>query len=176
MPSVEREKERERERELEPEGFYEFILKAMLARRDRAKHGRIVLKRTEMPWQLGKQGKVGFYLHPKIADSALEDWRVFAHEIRTHSGRHTHQGGLVLYVTKGRGYTIVNGKKEAWKEGDLVVLPVLPGGCEHQHFNDDDRVPSEWVAFIFDPLQYATGSLLEQNENSPEWREPHELK
>ncbi|HEY1823393.1 MAG TPA: AraC family ligand binding domain-containing protein [Trebonia sp.] len=163
-------RQRERDRDPEEVSFYESTYARMAARRQRSDEGRIVFHRSEIPWQQGRQGKIGYYLHPNITDSAVQDWRVFAHEIHTHSGRHTHQGGLVLYVTKGSGYTVVNGVAEEWGEGDLLLLPVLPGGCEHQHFNDEPDQPSEWVAFIYDPFQYATGSLFEQNENSPNWK------
>jgi gentisate 1,2-dioxygenase len=105
-----------------------------------------------------------------IEDTALRDWRVFAHEIHTHSGRHTHQGGIVIYVTRGRGYTVVNGVREAWKAGDLLLLPVVPGGVEHQHWNQDPDQSSEWIAFRFVPWQYATGASFDQNENSPDWK------
>jgi hypothetical protein len=171
MSSAERTVERERDRDAPEHSYYEAVMSRMARRRERAREGRIVLKGSEIPWQENRQGKIGYYLHDEVKDSALQDWRVFAHEILNHSGRHTHQGGLVLYVTKGKGYTVVNGVREDWSEGDLIVLPVLPGGCEHQHFNEDPDEPSEWVAFIFRPLQYATGALFEQVENSPNWKD-----
>lgn len=172
MDQGERTVERERDRDAPGHSFYEAVFSKMAERRRQAREGTIVLKGSEMPWQENRQGKIGYYLHDEVKDTALQDWRVFAHEIHNHSGRHTHQGGLVLYVSKGRGYTVVNGVKEEWAEGDLILLPVLPGGCEHQHFNEDPNEPSEWVAFIFVPLQYATGALFEQKENSPNWKEP----
>jgi cupin superfamily acireductone dioxygenase involved in methionine salvage len=170
MAQTERTAERVRDRDAPEHSFYEAVMTKMADRRALAREGRIVIKGAEMKWQNNRQGKIGYYLHDEVKDTALQDWRVFAHEIRNHSGKHTHQGGLVLYVTKGTGYTVVNGKKEEWSEGDLIVLPVLPGGCEHQHFNEDPDQPSEWVAFIFTPLQYATGALFQQVENSPNWK------
>lgn len=168
---VERTTEREREREAPATSFYEAVMADAAERRRRARDERIVIKRSEVPWQTNRQGRIGYYLHDQIDDTALQDWRVIIHEIHNHSGRHTHQGGPVLYVTKGSGYTVVNGKREDWKEGDLILLPVMPGGCEHQHFNADPDEPSEWVAFIFVPFMYAMGSQFEQNENSPNWKD-----
>lgn len=162
--------ERERSQEGLTTSHYESTLALMEARRTRATSGRIVLKRSEVHWESGRQGHAGFYLHHDIQDTALQDWRVFAHEIHTHSGRHTHQGGLVLYVTKGAGTTVVNGNADDWGEGDLLILPVQPGGCDHQHFNNDPDQASEWVAFIYAPLMFATGALFEQTENSPTWK------
>lgn len=168
----ERTAERVRDRDPREQGYYETVFSSLAERRRRAREGRIVIKASDAVWEENRQGKIGYYLHELVKDSALQDWRVFAHEIHTHSGKHTHQGGLVLYVTKGSGYTVVNGKREDWSAGDLIVLPVLPGGCEHQHFNEDPDQPSEWIAFIFVPLQSATGALFEQKENSPNWKDP----
>jgi hypothetical protein len=168
---LERTAERVRDRDPREQGFYENVFANLAERRQRAKDGRIVIKASDAMWEQNRQGRIGYYLHELVKDSALQDWRVFAHDIHTHSGRHTHQGGLVLYVTRGSGYTVVNGVRDDWSEGDLIVLPVLPGGCEHQHFNDDPDQSSEWFAFIFVPLQYATGALFEQRENSPNWKE-----
>lgn len=168
---AERTVERERERDAPGHSFYESVMSRMASRRERAREGRIVIKGAEIPWEENRQGKLGYYLHEDIEDTALQDWRMFAHEVHTHSGSHIHQGGLVLYVTKGRGHTVVNGEVSEWSEGDLILLPVMPGGCEHQHFNEDPDDPSEWIAFVFAPLQFATGALFEQVRNSPNWKE-----
>lgn len=167
---AERVAERERSRPPGERSLYESVFSRMAARRDLAQAGRIVIKGSQIPWQLNRQGKIGYYLHDDITDTALTDWRTFIHEIHTHSGRHIHQGGLGLYVLQGEGTTIVNGEAQSWKEGDLIVLPVLPGGCEHQHFNNDETQASQWLAFIFTPFQYATGAIFEQREESPEWK------
>lgn len=168
---MERVATRERDREPKSFSFYDAIMTRLTERREIARTGKIVIKRSELPWQQSRQGKIGMYMLEEFEEQALKDWRVFAHEIRTHSGRHTHQGGIVLYVTKGRGYTIVNGVKKDWKAGDLLLLPILPGGIEHQHWNEDPDEPSEWVAFRFTPWQYATGAQFDQNEDSPNWKD-----
>lgn len=167
---AERVVERERPRAPAQKSLYESVFARMAERRDLAQHGRIVIKGSEIPWQMNRQGKIGYYLHDDITDTALTEWRVFIHEIHTHSGKHVHQGGLGLYVLDGHGTTVIDGKAESWKEGDLIVLPVLPGGCEHQHFNDDETGASQWLAFIFVPFQFATGAIFEQREESPEWK------
>ena len=170
MNQEERVATRERDREPDSESYYESVMTLMRLRRELAQSGRIVIKASEVKWESNRQGKIGYYLHEKVDDTALRDWRMFTHEIQTHSGTHRHQGGLVLYVTKGRGYTVVDGKAAHWGEGDLILLPVQPGGCEHQHFNEDPDEPSEWVAFVYVPLQFATGALFEQVRDSPNWK------
>lgn len=163
--------ERIAERELDRGGrehnHYESIMRRLAQRREIAETGQVVIKRPE--WYQCRQGKQSMYMIEEIEDTALRDWRVFALQVETHSGRHTHQGGIVIYVLKGRGYTEVNGVKKPWKAGDLLLLPILPGGVSHQHWNADPDEPSEWMAFRFVPWQFALGSQFEQNENSPTW-------
>jgi gentisate 1,2-dioxygenase len=137
--------------------------------RDRALTGRVLLRESEMTWERNVQGNLAYYLYDDITDTAMTGWRVFMHRIAGKSGRHTHQGGLVIYVLSGRGHTVIDGERHDWKAGDLIMLPVVPGGVEHQHFNDADE-PSEWVAFIHVPNYVATGSIWEQNEALTEQR------
>ncbi len=95
---------------------------------------------------------------------------MFKHQIVTKSGRHRHQGGLLIFVTEGKGYSIVDGERWDWEKGDLVLLPMKPGGVEHQHFNLHDK-PSEWAAFINVPIQEHVASDLQQTEVSPDFKE-----
>jgi gentisate 1,2-dioxygenase len=164
----------ERIQERDPSGLnlYHTFYAALEERQRKAEDGVIVMKAAELPWQLSRQGKVKFYLYAVGREqSALRDWLIFANEIQVHTGSHVHQGGLGLYILRGKGYTIVNGERFDWKAGDLLVLPVLPGGCEHQHFNEDPDVSSLWVAFHYEPMMYVTGSQLEQREIHPDWKE-----
>ncbi len=140
-------------------------------RRDRAAKGVIHIKGSEQQWELNRQGRCRFYAHLGRTDLANPDWISFRHEIQTHSGMHVHQGGLALFVTKGRGYTVCNGRRADWKAGDVILLPIEPGGVEHQHFNLGGE-PCEWIAFAFNPWLDAMGNGYEQRQNHPDYREP----
>jgi mannose-6-phosphate isomerase-like protein (cupin superfamily) len=142
-------------------------------RRQRAAKGAILIKGSEQAWELNRQGRCRFYAHLGRTDLANPDWICFRHEIHTHSGMHVHQGGLALFVTKGRGYTICNGRRADWKAGDVILLPIEPGGVEHQHFNLGDE-PCEWIAFAFNPWLDAMGNGYEQKQNHPEYDEEGE--
>ena len=164
----------ERVQERDPSGLnlYHSFMEKLEKRQGDAVEGQFVMKGSELPWQLGRQGRAKFYLYPVGRDqTAIKDWIAFVNDIRTHSGKHIHQGGLGLYILRGRGYTVVNGERFDWKEGDLVILPVMPGGCEHQHFNENPDESSLWLAIIYEPFMYVTGSQLEQREVHPDWRE-----
>lgn len=167
----ERERTRERTQTVEQPNYYELVYAHYAARRTRADEGQIVIKAKDLEWQHHRQGRSMHFVDPEMPEVALEDWQVFWHHIATHSGRHTHQGGLAIYVHRGRGYTVTDGERRDWKAGDLLVLPVKPGGVEHQHFNEDPDVAAEWVGFVFQPWWHALGSMFEQNEESPNWKE-----
>lgn len=166
--------ERVREREPEPESIYDRFLAKQQTRLARALGGQVVMKRAELPIERGRQGLLRWYLNSQedpddaTAVSALQEWDVFTHEIHTHSGSHRHQGGLVIYVVRGSGSTVVEGERIHWKAGDLLLLPVVPGGVAHQHFNDEDSEPAEWVAFIYRPMHDAIGSYVEQISVAPD--------
>jgi hypothetical protein len=146
---------------------------ALQERRTRASDGRVVIKASDTPWQRSRNGKTRYFLHDySVHDTAVRDWIVFQKDIETkEEARHTHQGGIVIYVTRGHGYTVMNGTRYDWKEGDLLVLPVMPGGVDHQHFNNTDGEETpQWVAFIYLPLYFATGAMLTQVTEQKDWQ------
>lgn len=149
---------------------YEERLKDLREQKLKATKGKKLLKGKEIPWVIDRQAIKRPYANgSQIGGLALETMRIFVQEIHTHSGRHVHQGGLVLFVLKGRGYTVVDGVKNSWGEGDLIILPIKQGGVEHQHFNVDDK-PSRWLALRNTALEVFTGCILEQKEDHPAWK------
>ena len=108
--------------------------------------GPIVVRKADRQMFRRGRGKLRFFLDPLThPETPLQLWRVFTHEIRTKSGKHRHQGGLVIYVLEGKGYSIVEGERIDWEKGDLVLLPLNPNEVEHQHFNLDPEKPSVWA-------------------------------
>lgn len=168
--------ERTREREPEPTDTYDRFIESQQARLRRTFNGKLVLKKSDYPLEQSRQGLIRWFLnsqedeHDYTAQSAVDGWDVFTHDIKNQSGKHRHQGGLIIYVVSGRGHTIVEGERVDWKAGDLLLLPVLPGGVEHQHFNDESGdAPVQWVAFIFRPMHDAVGSFVEQISEAPDF-------
>ena len=166
---AEREASREREAEQRPYDLYAELLRKHEVSKTRAETGTIVVRGKDEPWVQAKQGLLKHFCHPSINDTAAEGWLFFLHEIRTQSGRHRHQGGLAIYVVEGKGYTTVNGERVDWEEGDLILLPIMPNGVEHQHFNTDPEKPSRWLAFIPYFLTERLGQYTTQVEVSPDW-------
>src|SRR5229473_239643 len=170
-PMQARDRERTRERE-----HYEEIIAHQKAERERSFTGRVVVRGEEMPWSMSRQALVKHYLWPSRYSGGepidvLDDWNVFVQDIRVHSGKHRHQGGLVIYIIEGEGYSVVDGERHDWQAGDLLLLPVKKGGVEHQHFNKDDAHPAKWIAFISAQLFEWGASDMVQIQEMPEWKE-----
>ncbi|MEE8471878.1 MAG: cupin domain-containing protein [Dehalococcoidia bacterium] len=167
----------ERGREPEPEELiYERIYRW---HQDKSRHmaeGKVVVRGRDVPWEQSRQGLLKFIVTQlNWNEVGAPGWFIFVHDIRRHSGRHTHQGGLGIFVLEGKGYTVVNGVRHDWEAGDLIILPVMPGGCEHQHFNAEPGKPCLWCAFIYDPFRDAMGSSIQQKEDHPDWAGPKEM-
>jgi gentisate 1,2-dioxygenase len=153
------------------------LLDDLLRRRDewrqRMARAATLVKGKNLPWEINRHGKMKWYLHPAFTDRAIRSLVIFIQEIPPsgHTGKQRHQGGLVHYILEGRGYTILNGKRHDWEEGDCVVLPTLPDGVEYQHFNSDSDKPASFIAAqsnLFDALGVDLGSGFDQLEDAPE--------
>ena len=150
---------------------YEDWVNWQITWRDQRLHGKVVLKKGEAFWEQSRQALHGYYTNPGNWDAlAVPGWFVFIHELRTRSGKHKHQGGICLFVLKGKGHTVVDGVRYDWEKGDCIVLPLKPGGVEHQHFNDDPDGSSEWMCLDYVPFHQMTGFETEQKELHPDWK------
>ncbi len=138
---------------------------------ENARKGKKLLKGKEIPFTLSRMSISRRYAMDWYKGLTNTNWTLFIHEIRTHSGKHIHQGGLTLFVLDGKGYTIVDGRRFDWGKGDLICLPVKKGGIEHQHFNNDSR-PSRWFAFIYNTYHQIIGRQYNMKESNPFWKEP----
>src|SRR4051812_34391941 len=124
---AEMERTRERERPPLQANPYETTLRWRRAQAERNENGPIVVKRSAREVFMARQGKLRYFLDPIFyPETPLLHWRVFTHEIRTKSGKHRHQGGLLIYVLEGRGYSIVLGERMGWGKGELGFMALHP--------------------------------------------------
>ncbi len=166
---VEKEKVREKESELAGGEAYERKVQYYKDATKRGKTGIKVVHGKDLSWSLSRQGIAKDYSDYYLTNNALTTMRFFVHDIRTHSGKHAHQGGIVLFILRGKGTTVVDDVPFEWSEGDLVLLPYKKGGVVHQHFNKDNK-PSRWLAMRSLPIAEMTGNFLDQKENNPFWK------
>ncbi len=162
---------RERKREPEPrQSAYDQHMQLLNDRARQRAQGRIIINGAEIDFQQNRQSFVKSLLNMNDWDTVgVPYWSIFTQVIKTQSGRHTHQGGVYIYVLEGRGYTIVDGERYDWEEGDLLLLPIQPGGCEHQHFNEDPQKPAMWMAWRFWPLSEPALIHRTQQAEHPDW-------
>ena len=167
----------ERGKEPEPtELIYEQTFRWIKEHSQQKQKGVVVIKGKGLEWEQGRQGLIKYYVYPQVWQKmGVPDWFIFVQNIKRHSGRHRHQGGLGLFVLEGKGYTVVDGVKYDWEKDDLILLPIKPDGCEHQHFNAEEGKPCFWLAFIFSPVFDAVGSDIEQRSVSPDWKGPVQM-
>lgn len=139
-------------------------------REQRGRTGKVVIKPADRQWFADKMAASAlFYLDHVYEDTATQDWRVFIHAIKAVSGRHTHQGGLGLFVLEGRGATTYDGVRHEWEKGDLIVLPIKPGGIDHQHF--DLSGDARWLAIAYMPVMNAIGMEWKLTQERQGWEE-----
>ena len=162
------ERTRTREREPADKTPYDMFMRLRQEFHDRQSTGQIVVRLDDRERHTTRQGQLLYYLNSDIyKNTPLQDWRVFSHDLKTQSGKHRHQGGLVIYVITGKGYSVVDGERIDWQAGDLLLLPIKPGGVEHQHFNINPGSECRWIAFSYMPFFDHVASEFTQTEVSP---------
>lgn len=68
--------------------------------------------------------------------------------VRWNTGKHYH-GEEAIYITKGKGCSVIDGKRYDWEEGSCIFIPF---GVVHQHFNlgEDTARYFSVMAFTFE--------------------------
>jgi gentisate 1,2-dioxygenase len=129
-----------------------------------------VLKQGDVVREISAMGECLYYLDSGVyPHRALSDWRSFVMDMPIATGKHTHQGGLVIYVLEGAGWSVLDGVKEEWVAGDLLLLPIKAGGVEHQFFNASPGSPCRWLSAINVPMFNNLGSEFTQQDYAAEY-------
>jgi hypothetical protein len=134
-----------------------------------------VVSESELPLEVSRQGLMRWYLHPSIKDTAISSYLFFQQEIPpgSRSGRLKFQGGQVIMILDGKGYTSIDGVKHTWKKGDVLNLPLRDEGIIVQHFNTDSSVTAKFLAVEpnwFEATTVDRGCGFEVMEEAPEHR------
>ena len=79
------------------------------------------------------------YTNPVTGGSAMATMACFAQLLRPGkpTTAHRHTGGTIYHVTKGRGHSIIDGKRFNWDEKDTFVVP---SWAYHEHEADVESV------------------------------------
>lgn len=160
-----------------PADGQEDLLEWLYALRDRQRaskrKGTFVIKGKDLPWEQNRQGKMQWYLHPALENAAIRSMLFFRQEIaaRGRSGVQKTPGGAVIYIIKGRGYTLIDGERHDWEGEDVLNIPIRSNGVTVQHVNIDRKRPAVIISAdlnLTDMLGADRGSLFEQVEPAPE--------
>lgn len=152
------------------------LLQALLDIRDRQRSTRktVVVRGRELPWESNQHGIMRWYMHPLIPDTAHQSSLIYEQRIPagSRSGRQQQQGGAVIFVLRGRGHTVIDGRRYDWETGDCLQLPIRENGVIFQHANDHDSDEARLLyveANLVDPLGVDRGAGFEQLMSAPEY-------
>jgi hypothetical protein len=164
----------DRKAKLAEVNHWDELLKLRDRQREQMRNGIQVIKEAELPLEVSRHGLMRWYLHPSIKDTCLSVLMFYQQEIPpgSRSGRLKFQGGQVMMITDGQGYTVIDGVKHSWKAGDVLNLPLRADGIIVQHFNTDPNNPAKFVATEpnwFEGVSVDRGCGFEQLEDAPEY-------
>ncbi len=164
----------DRKAKLAEVNHWDELLKLRDRQREQMRNGIQVIKEADLPLEVSRHGLMRWYLHPSIKDTCLTVLMFYQQEIPpgSRSGRLKFQGGQVMMITDGQGYTVIDGVKHSWKAGDVLNLPLRADGIIVQHFNTDPNNVAKFVATEpnwFEGVSVDRGCGFEQLEDAPEY-------
>ncbi|HZS95374.1 MAG TPA: hypothetical protein VFA40_01235 [Terriglobales bacterium] len=154
------------------ENLLEWLYQLRDRQRQHQRQGAWLIKGRDLPWENNRQGKMKWFLHPALSNTAIRSMIVFEQEIPAggRSGAQKTPGGSVLYILEGKGYTLLDGERHDWQAEDLVNIPIRADGVVVQHVNTDPRHPVRFISAdlnLVDILGVDRGAELEQIEAAP---------
>ena len=145
---------------------------------------RKILKPTDMPWEMSRQGLLKHLINEDL-NTRMETVDAYMQIIPagSRSGKHRHLAEECLYVLEGRGYDLHQDcdveitdtyfwkpqdevKRFAWEAGDVIYVPP---NTIHQHFNADPDRPARLISAINRIFKHSGLNDLEQIEDAPEY-------
>jgi quercetin dioxygenase-like cupin family protein len=145
---------------------------------------RKVLKPTDMPWEMSRQGLLKHLINEDL-NTRMETVDAYMQIIPagSRSGKHRHLAEECLYVLEGRGYDLHQDcdveitdtyfwkpqdevKRFEWEAGDVIYVPP---NTIHQHVNADPGRPARLISAINRIYKHSGLNDLEQIEDAPEY-------
>jgi hypothetical protein len=126
---------------------------------------------TDLQWKGGPNTYSKSLINPqrvKIAQSI--ETHIEAYAPGGKNGKHGHMNSAVMFVLKGKGYDIHDGKRMDWEAGDAMIVE---NSCVHQHFNADENEDAVLLLmkakplFLFMHMIFQKVVKLPENEPKP---------
>ncbi|MFQ5682672.1 MAG: hypothetical protein ACE5HC_05295 [Candidatus Binatia bacterium] len=153
---------------------YDELIQLRDGERKRISHSTVCVKGGELPLEVNPQGLMKWYMHPNIQTTTHKFLIFYTQEIPpgSCSGKQKCQGGIVFVIVEGEGYTLLDGTRYDWKQGDLFQVPIRDKGVAYQHFNASSDRPALLIGA--EPNLVASagvdrGSGFEQIKPCPEY-------
>lgn len=111
-------------------------------------------------------GIIMHYTNPKTGGHVMQTMGASMQLLRPgeHTKAHKHTGSFVFQCAKGRGYTVINGKRFDWKERDIFCIP---SWMWHEHVNLSDTEDACLFSFhdlpVIEKLGLYQERVLEEN-------------
>lgn len=161
--------------QMEGRNLWDEIFELRDQQREDLKKSVWLIKGNKLPVENNKQGLMKWYMHPLLKGPCINTLKIFVQEIPggSRSGRMQHPGNQVIFVWKGRGYTVLDGQKHHWAQNDVIQLPLRLKGVTVQHYNADPDDPAVLICCEPNAFQSAwvdRGSGFEQLEVSPDYK------
>ncbi len=140
--------------------------RAAVAKGLRVVHGK------DRPLERNDNGYMKWYMHPLLNDTVTKALIVFMQEIppASRTGKQKTQGGMVLYILEGTGYTMLDETRHEWSQGDVLNIPQRDIGVTLHHFNTSSEKVARFLSVqpnLVDSLGVDRGAGFEQIEKAP---------
>jgi gentisate 1,2-dioxygenase len=101
------------------------------------------------------------YINPLTGGDVMQTMGAAMQMLRPaeHTKAHRHTGSIMYQVAKGKGYSVINGKRYDWQEKDIFCVP---SWAVHEHINLDEKEDACLFQFNDLPVINATGLYREQ--------------
>ena len=122
------------------------------------KEARIVIRAKELKWEDDKMVRSAVMVS-SLTGFALKTIHAWVGEILPggRTGKHRHTSEAIMLCLSGQGYSVIDGKRYDWNEGDAIVMTAMTW---HQHFNASDTKPFRFYAATNYPLTENIGLAM----------------
>lgn len=164
--------------------LYQALLDDAAAAPARNAKRKKIVKPTDMPWEMSRQGLLKHLLNEAM-NTRMETVDAYMQIIPpgSRSGKHRHLAEECLYVVEGRGYDLHQDcdveitdtyhwkpqeriQRFEWQAGDVIYIPP---NTIHQHFNANPDKPVRLISAINRIFKSCGLNDLEQLEDAPEY-------
>lgn len=164
--------------------LYQALLDDAAAAPARNAKRKKIVKPTDMPWEMSRQGLLKHLLNEAM-NTRMETVDAYMQIIPpgSRSGKHRHLAEECLYVVEGHGYDLHQDcdveitdtyhwkpqervQRFEWQAGDVIYIPP---NTIHQHFNASPDKPVRLISAINRIFKSCGLNDLEQLEDAPEY-------